>query len=251
MASNNLLDEMMQATEPSSTNVAINTPLMTPKQSFSDFIDKLNILNVNPLTKKSTKERFDRLSTLTEDIKSGKITWDEAQEYMDADLHKGIKPRNITDLIKLSNIWNKAERPTVAYDSHLLSEIMRGQPSATYSPGTHTMNLPEGKDYSNKQRDKLINEYLAEVSHCLSYTDVGSKGFDERQRKQSPYTGGSIVDLITRLLPKDYQTNIYDKSYSSPGTEEHYAHRIIEPLLDKYMSTSNTKSLDKLFKSLK
>ena len=59
------------------------------------------------------------------------------------------------------------------------------------------------QDFYKTKQAKMINEFLAEVSHALSYTATGAKGFKERQEKQRDYDKYHIFDLISKILFED------------------------------------------------
>ena len=58
---------------------------------------------------------------------------------------------------------------------------------------------------------------------------------------QFPFRLGKKLDKFTkRMFPSSIlETDIYDKSYDVPGTEEHYAHKVVQPELAKYLYGAN------------
>jgi hypothetical protein len=164
-------------------------------------------------------------------------------------------PVNITHLIKLANIWNESKQPYINLEAgkHTTGAY------ASYSPikhgiNVHKANLIESSDtpYSKKRKkDNLINSFIAEAGHSLSFTNK-DKSFWKRQWKNMPYYTGEIVDIITGLLPvsEKYKTHLQHGAYDKLGTEEYYAHKVVQPLLEEYMTSTNEKSLYELLQTV-
>ena len=224
MPSNNLLDEMIRTTEPVSTDVAISNtfPRLTKEQvSLSDFIDDLNLLEDSSLLGVSSPDDW-----------------------------------NVSNLVRLVDIYNEGGQPNITREPDLGASILQkvtsyipsiNRPSnyAMYNPFNNEIYIPESST-DDKDLDSFRNKdnLLQELTHAISRESKTTKGFIPRQALQILFNAASIPGT---LLGKDIQR----MSYDYPGTEEHYAHRLLYPLLRSYLNYGGTNLKEELEKGTK